>query len=67
MAGQPIYLLIFLMPSPRFELWTLSGCMVSVRMTHTHTHKAGCIILYMGYWQNQKYRQVTCNCLFGQM
>jgi uncharacterized membrane protein YccC len=24
MAGRPIYLLIFLMPSPRFELWILA-------------------------------------------
>jgi hypothetical protein len=25
MAGRPVYLLIFLMPSPGFELWTLAG------------------------------------------
>jgi hypothetical protein len=25
MAGRPVYLLIFLMPSPRFELRTLDG------------------------------------------
>jgi len=25
MAGRPIYLLIFLMASPRFELWTLAS------------------------------------------
>jgi len=37
MIGRPIKLLIFLMPSPRLELWTLAGYI----QFHAASHSGG--------------------------